>query len=393
MANQETAHAGGSSADLSINSPAKMVATLGLSVFIAEFGIMALLPSLREMSLTASGLVDSLLLTLLLAPVLYGALFRPLRAHISELREARAKLVSHNDRLRLAESRLVRTVSLLSRCDGLVIRAKEEGQLLADICQLAVETGGYLMAWVGFDGEGGHAVPVAQSGQGRAGQPGRGPAEEAIRTGRVVVAQDFQGVAGGKSDCVALPLVLQGRTAGSLVIHSAAPDAFDPEEAALLERLADNLAYGMEVLRTRSEKEAAEFALRQENEKNLALLRNASDGIHILDAGGNLVEASDAFCKMLGYDRDELIGRNVSFWDDGFEDAEKMLQKVREQIEKPERSQFEARHRRKDGSRFDVEVSGLSLKLGGRAVLFNSSRDISDKETRRGRASRLQGKA
>lgn len=36
-----------------------------------------------------------------------------------------------------------------------------------------------------------------------------------------------------------------------------------------------------------------------EYENYLALLRNASDGIHILDPDGNIIEASDAFCQML----------------------------------------------------------------------------------------------
>ena len=38
-----------------------------------------------------------------------------------------------------------------------------------------------------------------------------------------------------------------------------------------------------------------------ESEKNLTLLRNASDGIHILDQDANVIEASDSFCAMLGY--------------------------------------------------------------------------------------------
>ncbi len=44
-----------------------------------------------------------------------------------------------------------------------------------------------------------------------------------------------------------------------------------------------------------SERKAAESALRKESEKNLAILRNASDGIHILDWDGNVIEASESF--------------------------------------------------------------------------------------------------
>jgi len=52
--------------------------------------------------------------------------------------------------------------------------------------------------------------------------------------------------------------------------------------------------------------------LRQKTEtlllRNQALMQNSMDGIHIMDAQGNLVEANDAFCRMLLHP-----GRNARF--------------------------------------------------------------------------------
>jgi len=123
----------------------------------------------------------------------------------------------------------------------------------------------------------------------------------------------------------------------------------------------------------------AEQALQKESEKNFVLLRNSSDGIHILDMEGNVIEASDSFCAMLGYTRDEVIGMNVAQWDAQFTDAER-TRLVKQQFEQPSRALFETRHRRKDGSVFDVEVSGFPLELDGKPVLFNSSRDITERK-------------
>jgi PAS domain S-box-containing protein len=128
-----------------------------------------------------------------------------------------------------------------------------------------------------------------------------------------------------------------------------------------------------------TERKRAELALQRESEKNLALLRNASDGIHILDTDGNIIEVSDSFCAMLGYRRDEMIGMNVSQWDAQLTDAERTL-KVKQQFAQQGRSQFETCHRRKDGTIFDVEVSGFPLELDGKPALFNSSRDISERK-------------
>jgi diguanylate cyclase (GGDEF)-like protein/PAS domain S-box-containing protein len=120
--------------------------------------------------------------------------------------------------------------------------------------------------------------------------------------------------------------------------------------------------------------------LSKENEKNRALLRNASDGIHILDAKGHLIEASDSFCAMLGYDRSELMGMHISAWDDKLsaEEIDRNLQKL---LLGKARIQFETRHRRKDGTKFDVELSSVALELEGKPALLSISRDITERKS------------
>lgn len=129
-----------------------------------------------------------------------------------------------------------------------------------------------------------------------------------------------------------------------------------------------------------TERKQADEALRRESEKNIAFIRGASDGIHILDTEGNVIEVSDSFCNMLGYRRDELIGMNVSQWDAKLTKDE-ITRELKRQFLQQKRSQFETRHRRKDGSVVDVEITGLSLELDGKPVLFNSSRDITERKS------------
>ncbi|CAK0760660.1 two-component system, sensor histidine kinase [Gammaproteobacteria bacterium] len=119
-----------------------------------------------------------------------------------------------------------------------------------------------------------------------------------------------------------------------------------------------------------------EQALIRESEKNLALLRNASDGITIMNTDGNIIEVSDSFCNMLGYPRDELIGMNVTQWDCGFENNDQLMAAFHAQFKSKTHLLFETRHRRKDGSIYDVEISGYPIELGGEQFIFNSSRDI-----------------
>ncbi|MGC8519452.1 MAG: EAL domain-containing protein [Steroidobacteraceae bacterium] len=124
-----------------------------------------------------------------------------------------------------------------------------------------------------------------------------------------------------------------------------------------------------------TERKRMESALYREGRKNLALLRNSSDGVHIMTPSGHLIEASDSFCEMLGYSREQVIGMHVSQWDAQFTPAQ-LSGILSDRFETPRRSVLETRHRRRDGTVIDVEVSSLAMELDDAPVLFNSSRDI-----------------
>ncbi|MDE3021977.1 MAG: EAL domain-containing protein [Pseudomonadota bacterium] len=128
-----------------------------------------------------------------------------------------------------------------------------------------------------------------------------------------------------------------------------------------------------------TERQRVETALKRECEKNRTFLRNASDGIHILDRHGKIIEASEAFCAMLGYRHDEMIGMKVSQWEANFNEAE-IAEILRKLFEQQERFQFETRQRRKDGTVFDVEVSCSPLKLDDEVLFFAASRDITGRK-------------
>ncbi len=128
-----------------------------------------------------------------------------------------------------------------------------------------------------------------------------------------------------------------------------------------------------------TERKKTEIALQLENNKNLVFLHNASDGVHILNRNGNIIEVSEAFCSMLHYSRDEMIGMHVSKWDAVFQ-PEELTVKLAELLNESARVQFETRHRRKDGVIIDVELSSSAIEFNGDRVLFVSARDITKRK-------------
>lgn len=173
-----------------------------------------------------------------------------------------------------------RALHALSTCNGVLVRATDETQLLNDVCRILVEIGGYRLAWVGFaENDAAKSVRVLA----RAGAQsdyldhvriawgdtpqGQGPTGTAIRTGEIQVAPDFlhdpkylpwreQAIVRGYASSIALPLFDDNkRVFGAMNLYGGEPNAFDADEIKLLQELAGDLAFGIRMLRLRVERD------------------------------------------------------------------------------------------------------------------------------------------
>jgi PAS domain S-box-containing protein len=132
---------------------------------------------------------------------------------------------------------------------------------------------------------------------------------------------------------------------------------------------------GLHGIRARRRDRAQHDAeLRRSEARHRLFLRNASDGVHILDEQGRVVETSDSFCRMLGYSRDEVMELQVPDWDARV--AERGPDPAHGRFALPTR--FETVHRRKNGSTFEVEVHVEPFEAAGQDYLYCSARDITE---------------
>ncbi len=294
-----------------------------------------------------------------------------------------------------------RALRLLSLLHQELLRATDEQTLLQATCRLAVESGGYRMAWVGFaqQDEAGSVRPMAWSGftnsylervrvSWKDTEYGRGPTGTAIRTGQAVLARDLStdpafgpwraaALDHGYASSIALPLRHAGSCFGALNLYSAEPDAFDAGEVKLLGGLADDLAYGLGALRQRAERERAEEALRRSEEWHRTILLTAMDGFWRADMQGRILEVNEAYARMSGYGTQELLAMRVSDLDavESPADTARHIQKVIATGQ----DRFETRHRRKDGSIYAVEVS-VQFKPGDGGQTVGFLRDITERQ-------------
>ncbi|SKB15537.1 putative Histidine kinase [Planktothrix sp. PCC 11201] len=125
-----------------------------------------------------------------------------------------------------------------------------------------------------------------------------------------------------------------------------------------------------------AERRKAELQLEKELLQTKTIFNTSMDGIVVMNHQGNVVQASPGFAHMLRYTLEETLGLNLADWD---------AQWTKEELQVIMNSDtmmplFETKHRRKDGSKYDVEISYSRVILYGEILHFCICRDISDRK-------------
>ena len=224
-----------------------------------------------------------------------------------------------------------RSLRSYSACTKAMTRMQDEFELMEEICRICVEVGGHSMAWVAFGEDNPEKSLRSVAHWGAQGcfldnlkaswadtERGRGPAGTSIRTGKITVFHNLltnpyyrpwrSAVEKcGYNSCIALPLVDDGRVFGSLVIFNAQPNAFDVDEAQLLEELAEDLSYGIRGLRLKTES-------KREMEERFMLatvMDQTSDGVITFDASGHIQYINPSFELLCGVPAAEAMGVSI----------------------------------------------------------------------------------
>ena len=179
-----------------------------------------------------------------------------------------------------------------------------------------------------------------------------------------------------------IPLVYKGRLIGKFMVYFNAPHRFEKNEIQLAQTIASHVSFAIE-------RKKAEDALRMSEEQHRTIIRAALDGFFLTDSEGRLQEVNDAYCRMSGYSRQELMGMSVT--DIATLSPAEIAGRIQKIMLLGE-DRFESQHRRKDGSIFDVEIS-IQYRADGNGQFTCFLRDIT--ETKRlqqleSRAQRLE---
>ncbi len=116
--------------------------------------------------------------------------------------------------------------------------------------------------------------------------------------------------------------------------------------------------------------------IEQHFHKNEQILQTTMDGFILADTGGNLREVNSSYCKMSGYTQEELLKMNVRDLEVTLS-AEEINRRIRKMVEQG-KDRFETRHRCKDGSIIDLDVSAVVMNSGEAPIVAAFVRDITE---------------
>jgi PAS domain S-box-containing protein/diguanylate cyclase (GGDEF)-like protein len=167
-------------------------------------------------------------------------------------------------------ARLSRIQAVLSGINSTIVRVRDRTELFRASCRIAVQQGGFRMAWIGLTEPGAmRATPVVWEGfdQGyleevaaALGESAEDPGSvgKAIRYRKMVVANDIEtdphtvfkreALARGFRSLIAMPLLVADEAVGVLVLYAGETGFFDYEEIKLLKDLAGDISFALDYI-------------------------------------------------------------------------------------------------------------------------------------------------
>jgi len=191
-------------------------------------------------------------------------------------------------------ARLSRIQAVMSAINSLIVRVRDRQELFNEACRIAVEHGGFGIAWIGrldpetltvtpaaCAGVAAGSFPISSQNTARADSPmGQGIVGRAIREKRAVfsnnlIAETSMGgerrkvaVGRGYLSVIALPLLVEGAAVGNFSLFAKEANFFTADELELLTELAGDISFALQSI------------ARQEKLEKLSRIRAVSGGIN-----------------------------------------------------------------------------------------------------------------
>lgn len=252
-----------------------------------------------------------------------------------EGKEYNCALVQDITDRKIAEARIKRLSNLykaLSEVNQAIVRMETEETLFPLVCKMAVDFGGFRMAWVGEHnavteqievkvsyGNGADYLKEVTISANESRVEGRGPSGTAFRKNRIITVNDFlssdmtthwheAAARFGWQSSGVFPILRGEKPFAILTVYHDQKDAFDEETIELLTEMVRDVSFALDSFdREKSRRQALE-SLNASERHFRAYFERSMVGMAATSSTKGVLEVNDALCEMLGYSKDELMG-------------------------------------------------------------------------------------
>ena len=207
---------------------------------------------------------------------------------ITARKRAQLELEKADEELKKTQKDLInnlRLYTVLAQINQAAAQLKDRQKLFERLCAIAVETGGFRLAWIGYpDKDTGRILPLCSAGPGaedylasikisiKDGPSAKGPTSSACRTGKISVCRDIEtdpamepwrekALKLGYLSSAAIPLYSGDKLTAVLSLYSAEKEFFSETEVSLLEEIKADISLAIQAIAAELSRNAAQAAL------------------------------------------------------------------------------------------------------------------------------------
>ncbi|MEW6052236.1 MAG: EAL domain-containing protein [Nitrospirota bacterium] len=134
----------------------------------------------------------------------------------------------------------------------------------------------------------------------------------------------------------------------------------------------------MVIIRNITERKLTEEAMRESEAKYSSLFKHSNDAIFLYDLDGNIIDINQRVLEQFEYARAEIMALKISKLHP--EDAQGVFEAAFRKLSSEGFVNFEIDFKKKNGDLFSAEVSASLFEVGGKTVIQEIVRDITDRK-------------
>jgi diguanylate cyclase (GGDEF)-like protein/PAS domain S-box-containing protein len=237
--------------------------------------------------------------------------------------------ITFRKRTELKFTGLNRLYRVLSHTNQAIARTQDRNLLLQRVCDIAVDYGGFKMAWIGHikgfiihpDYYAGEESGYLSEMEMRSDDSewAKGPVGVAVKMKKVTCVNNARtdpsfapwriaAINRGYASLAAVPLKLNKEVIAVFTLYSTQEGAFDSEMLSLLSNLSDDIGAALFHIDQAQLKLQAEYTVR----KLSSALEQSADAVIITDTRWFIEYVNQKFIELSGYSEKEILGKNIS---------------------------------------------------------------------------------